>query len=223
MAGYEIPRFPHTIDGRPSMRSIADALEALRQAQRLPEDSVVEIRAGPLPSLTPDPPHIVLVVCRANSLEHTYGVRLPASYDFKARRVGQETTETFKVFLLDRAGVDKDGTVTLSDGTRLRAVSLIPAALPWELTHIEKRIVYWTIKYMGQEVEARCYPFGPPNPELEGLNYRKLRKLDVDKLEALAQYIADNDPELGACRQTVANALGRSGMRAPRPRRSPGR
>lgn len=120
-----------------------------------------------------------------------------------------------EISLLDRARVDKDGLVSLSDGTCLRAVNLIPAALPWELTELEKRIVYWTIKFIGQETEAECYLSGQPTPTLEGLDYGNLPKLDVPKLEAIVQYIADNDPGLRVCRQTLANALGRSGMRAP--------
>ena len=95
---------------------------------------------------------------------------------------------------------------------------LVTAALPWELTEREKRIVYWAIKYMGQKAEADCYRFCQPNSELTGLDYGELRKLAVDKLEALVQYIADHDPDLCVCRQTVANALGRFGMRAPRRR-----
>lgn len=213
--GYEIPRLAHTINGRHSMRSVADALEALRETQHVLADSVIEVRTSPLPSRTAARPSIVLVVCRAASLEPTWGVALPTSYEFKARPLGQETTETFNVSLLDRAKVDNNGTVTLSDGTRLRAVSVIPAALPWEMTEREKRIVYWAIKYMGQKAEADCYRFCRPNFELTGLDYGKLHKLAVDKLEALVQYIADHDPDLCVCRQTVANALGRSGMRAP--------
>ena len=75
--------------------------------------------------------------------------------------------------------------------------------------------------YEALGVEAEYYRFGQPNPELKGLDYGKLPKLDVPKLEAVVQFIVDKDPELGACRQTVSNALGRAGMRTPRSRRSP--
>lgn len=207
---YEIPRLSHTINGRSSMRSVADALEALRNAECLLGDSVVEIRTRPLPSRSSEAPSIVLVVCRTSGLRHTWGVALPTSWVFKGRRVGQEATESFEISLLDRARVDKDGIVTLSDGTCLQAVNVIPAVLPWELTQLEKRIVYWTIKFIGPELYAQ------QDPDLEGLNYGWLRDLDVPKLDAIVRFIEQEEPELGVCRQTVANALGRSGMRAPR-------
>jgi hypothetical protein len=183
MTDNEIPALPYTIDGRRSMRSIADAIEALRKAQRLPEDSFVEIRTCPLPLATAEPPFIVLVVSRASSLEHIWYVALPSSCAFKGRQLVGEATATFAISLLDRATVEKDGIVTLSDGTCLRAVNVIPATLPWELTKLEKRIVYWTIKFIGQEAEATCFLYGRPTPTLEGLDYAQLPKLDVPKLE----------------------------------------
>lgn len=219
MTDNEIPTLEHTIDGRRSMRSIADALEALRKMQLLPEDSSVEIRMYPLPLATAEPPFIVLVVSKASSLDHIRGVALPTSHGFRGRRLGGEATETFAIPLLDRATVDKNGIVTLADSTCLSAVNVIPAPLPWELTDLEKRIVYWTIKFIGQEAEAACFLYGPPSPTLEGLDYAQLPKLDVPKLEAIVRYIEINDSELPVCRQTVANALGRSGMRAPLDRR----
>ncbi len=222
MTESEIPLLPHTIDGRRSMRSIADAMEALRKAQRLPEGTFADIRTCLLHPTAAELPLMVFVVSRASSLEHTWGVALPTSHAFKGRRRPGNAKETFAISLLDRAAVDEDGIVTLSDGTCLQAVDVIPAALPWKLTRLERRIVYWTIKFIARELEARFYRSGQPNPELEWLDYSQLRKLHVLKLEAILQFIANNDPELGACRQTVASALERSGMRVPLIRRPAG-
>jgi len=48
----EIPTLERTMNGRRSMRSIADALEALRNGGHLVHGSLFEIRTSPLPSLT---------------------------------------------------------------------------------------------------------------------------------------------------------------------------
>ena len=151
MANCEIPSLENTIDGRRSMRSVADAIEALRNAQSLTPDSLIEIRTSFLPARTAVRPSIVLVVCRASATEQTRGVALPTSYKFTCRRRGKPTTETLETPLLDRATVCHQGTVSLTDGTCLQAVNVIPAALPWELTATQKRIVYWTIKFCKAE------------------------------------------------------------------------
>jgi len=155
-------------------------------------------------------------VCHATPLEDTRGVALPTSYEFTGRRPGRSAPETFEISLLDHAKVNADGTVTLSDGTCLEAVNVVPAALPRELTERQKRIVYWTIKFIG--AEASCYRYGPPTPDLAWLDYATLRDLDVPKLEAIVQYIAASDPTLKATRQTIANALAVCGMRLPNQR-----
>ncbi|WP_324970887.1 hypothetical protein [Methyloceanibacter sp.] len=105
-----------------------------------------------------------------------------------------------------------------SEGTRLQAVDIIPAALPWKLTELQKRFVYWAIKFIG--AEADCYRYGPPGPDLDWLDYGALRALRVPKLEAIAHYVASNEPDLKVSRQTLANALAVCGMRLPsrRPR-----
>jgi len=137
---YEIPMLERTKNGRRSMRSIADALEALRGDGHLENCSRLEIRTNPLPSQTNEAPSLVLVVCHLNSPEEPWGVALPTSWEFRGRPLGKSTPETFEMLRIDRAKVDEDGTVTLSDGTRLKAVEVIPAALPWELQAVRDGI-----------------------------------------------------------------------------------
>lgn len=213
MANCEIPSLEHTIDGRRSMRSVADAIEALRYAQSLKRDSLIEIRTSFLPARTAARPSIVLVVCRASASKQTRGVALPTSYNFTCRRLGKPTTETLETPILDRAMVFQHGTVSLTDGTCLQAVNVVPAALPFQLTATQKRIVHWTIKF--SEAETICYRC-PPELDLEWLDYGALSQVKVPKLEAVVQYIVDSDPTLKVSRQSVANALAACGMRLPR-------
>ena len=110
--------------------------------------------------------------------------------------------------------MDKNGTVELADGTCLHAVNVAPTALCWELTEIQKWIVYLTIRFIG--FEAKCYRYGPPTPDLTWLDYGAVYGLKIPSLKAIVRYIAENDPTLGASRQTIANALSACGMRRPR-------
>ena len=197
------------------MRSIADALEALRGAHRLSEDSLAQIRTEPIRLPTGEVTYIILVISPPHDREPALGVALPSSDFFTGRSVAG-ASEKLEISRLDRAWVDKDGTVALSDGTRLRAVDVVPTALCWELTEIQKRIVYWTIKFIG--AEAICYPSGlPPTEDLEFLDYSTLYGLEVPSLEAIAAYLREQDWTLRKLsRQAIANALSVCGMRRPR-------
>ena len=210
---YEIPMAQDTIDGRRSMRSIADAIERLRLEGRLSDHSLAQIRTGPFRLPGGEITSIVLIIGEPRNGEPSCGVALPSSDFFTGRSVGG-VSERLEISRLDRAWIDNNGRVKLSDGMCLHAVNVVPTPLPWELTELQKRIVYWTIKFIG--AEAKCYLYGPPTPHLEWLDYGRLHKLKLLKLEAIAQYVAENDPQLDASRQTVANALSASGMRRPR-------
>ena len=217
MTDYKLP-LERTINGRCSMRSIADALEAFRKDGHLVDGSLLELITSPLPSLTDEAPSLVFVVCHFDPREKPWSVALPTAWEFKGRRLGKSTSETLEISRLDRARVDEDGTVTLLDGTRLKGVEVIPAALAWELTELQKRIVYLTLKYIG--AEATQYPSGRPVAEdLEFLDYSTLYGWDIPPLEAIADYLAKEDWTLRSLsRQTIANALGACGMRRPRSR-----
>ncbi len=74
MASYDVPTLERTIDGRRSMRSVADALEALSGAQGLSAGSFIEIRTSRLPARISIGPSIVLVVCHATRLWKNKGL-----------------------------------------------------------------------------------------------------------------------------------------------------
>ena len=218
MVDYEIPMPRHTIDGRRSMRSIADAIERLRAEHRFSDRSRAQIRTQPIRLPGGEVTSIVLVIGEPRSDEPSCGVALPSSNYFTARRIGG-ASEKIEACRFDRAWVDNNGQVELSDGTSLYAVNVIPTVMHRELTEIQKRIVYWTIKFVG--AEATRYPSGlPATEDLEFLDYSSLYGLDIPPLEKIACYIAEQDWTLQkVSRQTIANALSSCGMRLPRRRR----
>lgn len=215
MTECEIPTLERTINGRRTMRSIADALEALRGEGLLEDCSHLEIRTSPLPSLTDEAPSLVIVVCHLDPPEKPWGVALPSAWEFRGRAPGESVPEIFDVSRLDRARVAEEGTVKLSDGTDLRAVEVIAASLPHKLTELQKSIVYWTIKFTGSEDD--CYRYGPPTHDLTWLDYAALRKLEIPKLAPLVRFIAEKT-RLIINRQTVAYTLAVCGVRVPQQR-----
>lgn len=198
------------------MRSVVDALEALRKEGRLTERSLAQIRALPLGLPSGEITFIILVISQDRN-DAAWGVALPSCTHFSAK---QDDGKAIKIeaSLVDRAWVDATGVARLQDGRSLRALNVIPTPLPWELTARQKRIVYWTLKFIGEE--DKCYgprmpglEYEPATPGLEYLHYNRLYGLKLEKLEAIAHYIAQQDPDLGASRQTVANALRACGIR----------
>ena len=215
MVDYEIPMLRYTINGRRTMRSVADAIERLALEARFSDHSLAQIRTQPIRLPGGEVTSIVLVIGEPRTGEPSCGVALPSA-SFFTGRTAEGATEKFDISRLDRAWVDNRGRVELSDGTALYAVEVIPTPIKYELTERQKRIVYWTIKFTGAKAEARCYHGFPPTPDLEWLDYGELHGLKLDKLEAIVQFITERDPQLNASRQTVANALGAAGMRRPR-------
>jgi hypothetical protein len=167
VADYDIPTPMRTFRVDPQPTSIACARDILMRERRLFEDSLAQVRA--IPIRFPSGEVFSTVVLIAQELEDrpSWGVGLPTSHSFTGRIAGGQT-ETFDISILDYAWADGDCIVELTDGTRLEGVQVIPARICEQLTPLQKRIVYWTLKRI--DAEAGCFGFGEPNPELEGIS-----------------------------------------------------
>jgi hypothetical protein len=209
---YEIPMPRHTINGRRSMRSIADAVEALRRSGRLSDGSLAQLRTYAIRLPTGKITHIVIVIGPPREGQPSCGVALPSSNSFKAR-TGAGDLRTFEISRLDRAWVSNDGTVELSDGALLRAVNVGPTSIIPNLTPLQKRIVYRTLAL----IPARRPRYrGPASLDLKFLDYSTLYGLKLPSLKEIQRQLY-KDPKLREItHQTIANALGACGMRRPR-------
>ena len=219
LVDYEVPApGAQTIDGRRSMRSIADAIESLREQGRFSDHSLAQIKTGPILLPTGNQTCVMVVIGEPRPGESSCGVALPSSSFVTARRSGG-ASEKIETSRLDRAWVDNNGRVELSDGTCLHAVNVIPTVLHRELTDLQKRIVYWTIKFTS--ADAFRYPsWLPVTEDLEDLDYGSVYGVEVPSLEKIQAYLAERDWALQSLsRQTIANALSACGMRRPHPRK----
>lgn len=180
-------------NGGNSVRSIADAIDALRNEAQLTPGSVLQVQTRPIRLPSGEEPSLVFLTCRNGDDQPLYGVALPTSLQFTARLEDSGSAETLLISRLNKARVHEDGLVVLEDGTRLQAVKVIPASLPYTLTEIQKRIIYWTIALLGGE---DCYRYGRANPDLDGLDYSAFYGLSVPTLNVIERHIYESDPAL---------------------------
>src|SRR5689334_6732772 len=128
-------------DERNKRRSIADATDLL------PSDGAWrgEIRVGGLQLPSREVVGQVAVFAKNAVAGSISIVTLPTCKKSRGRREGSQELEEFDSFRLNGAIVDGSGTVELVDGTRLRAVEVVPALLPYNVTDLDWRILHYTI------------------------------------------------------------------------------
>jgi hypothetical protein len=209
---------------RSSRRTIADAIEVLRQACDFNSQDRAEIRIGPLRLSSGDV--VGLVDVRLPVRDNVFIVSLPTSSQFSAICPRASQRDCFEIFRLDGAVVGFDGNVVLKDGAALGAVEVIPTRVLHDPTELDWRIVQLTVAMIG--AENLCYRSlraGVPQPQqdmvpdLRRLDCSKLYGLDLPPLKEIAFYIGEQDRTLRKLApQKIADALRKFGMRVPKPR-----
>jgi hypothetical protein len=207
-------------DSRDERRTVADALEVIRQEFGAGEIASAEIKVGPFGLPSGEATAIVMVVCP----DLDGFVSLPASWRFTALSEKCSQRHRFEICCLDEAKVGPDGAVVLTDGRRLRGVEVVPTRMPYELSPVEKRIVENVISYTKAYGCFRNLRNDlPPHlqlgmPELWVLDYGRLHTIPRRPLKAIKGYIETHDPGLTVSMQKIADALAKCGVRVPRRR-----
>jgi hypothetical protein len=211
---------------RNSRRTIADAIEDLRQACDFNSNDRAEIRIGPLRLSPRDVVGLVDVGFKAPVGDKISIVSLPTSAQFSAIRHGASRRDCFEIIRLNGAVVDADANVLLKEGGILSAVEVIPTLLLNQPTELDLRIVCLTVSMIRAENDCcRSLRAGVPQPQQDMvpdrrfLDCSKLYGLVVPPLKEIAYYIAQNDRALRTLsHQKIADALRKFGMRVPKPR-----
>jgi len=217
------------IDGQESMRSVADALNALREAGWIHNGARLQMRIVSLSLAGGDVMHFAVVCLHPDERDHPVGVRLPSADRFKGRRTGSGETETRDIQELDGAAVWSTGVVQTVDGYGFEAVEMIPRHFVRELNALQKLIVYWTIRMLGLTDREVCYQlpddirhflpkdFGRLTRDLRYLDYGRLPGRQLPSLKAIHRFLGDHNKSLReVSHQTIADALRVSGFRVPR-------
>jgi hypothetical protein len=201
-----------------SRRTVADALEVVHQTLGLNEIAPDEIRIVPLQLPSGECATVVLVVFADLGCH----VSLPPAARFRALSGTSSQPEIFEISALDHA--DSDGSVLLVDGTRLRAVEVIPTRMPYELSKLEQQILQRVITLTESYDCYRSLREGLPEhfqhmvPDLHALDYSRVRMIQAPPLKVIRAFIEDHDPELKVSNQKIADALAKCGVRVPRRR-----
>ncbi|MCJ9700816.1 hypothetical protein [Bradyrhizobium sp. SHOUNA76] len=190
-------------------RSIADAVNVLPEHAIFDRVRTVEISVGRLRLSSNQIVGLVGIFVENAAAQTISLVALPSAKQFRARPEGSQELETFDIFRLDRATVDGRGTVELVDGTLLRAVEVVPALLPYNVTDLDWRILHHIIAMMKAEQECYTYPirFAQPSDALDCSKLPALRGKVPPRKEIL-RYIAKQDPALKVpSRQKIDDTL----------------
>ena len=215
------PRVRLREEERMSRRTVADALEVVREERRGEQvaSGRFDIAVIELPSK--ERTALVDVVfpelgCR---------VSLPTSARFSARPQTKPGRREFDISRLRDASVTSDGSVMLSDGTRLHAVEVIPTHLPYHPSELDERILGAVIVMTKADCFRNLRDDVPERyrdhiPDWWVLDHGRVAKIQAPPLKVIQGHIADNDPDLKVSLQKISDALKMFGIRIPRRRRA---
>jgi hypothetical protein len=203
----------HEYDGRQTMRSLADALEKLRELGAFSDGEHAEIKTMVLELPDRRTMGLVAVLGPCQRDESRWVIRMPSSLRFTARTTRGERL-TYEIAHLNGAISDSDGNVQLSEGQFLHQIDLIPSRLNYDFTATQDAIVRRALKFL--QVEDQCYrPLDDELlPGLRVLHYDTLRNVRIPSLKAVQNYVEDHLE--GVSRPDVVTALKRAGMQFPR-------
>jgi hypothetical protein len=206
-------------DGRKSLRSIADALEKLRELDGLSDQETVEIQVGPFQLRDGRRTATVAVVRPRRADGSIFVVLMPSSQGFSALAT-QVGRMSYTIDVLDEAKCDAVGNVELSNGGFVHGVVLKPAPFP-KFNKTEERIVRLALQFLN--VEDRCYSKIAPDvlPDVEVLDYRFVADVRIERLKPVQAYVLSRLTGLSTALSpsVVSSALRRAGMRLPRSKR----
>jgi hypothetical protein len=214
-------------EGRNLRRTIADALEVLREVGDFKDHHRAEVRVGTLPLPSGHVVGLVDLHFDDRSRENVFVVSLPSSTQFRAIRQGSSRHECFEISRLDGATVSAEARVLLADGTKVRAVEVIPTRLLYHPSKLDWRIVRHTISII--KAEKGCYrslrqglfprPLRRMVPNRRFLDCSKLAGLKIERsLKDITREIGRKDPTLRRLSpQKVSDALRKFGIRIPQP------
>ena len=210
-------------------RSVADAIELLAAHADFRANNLATICTLQLPIPARKPLFQLCVAFENLSSNVTSLVWLPTSSCFNAQGLDQRRANKFATADLDGAMVDFAGNVSLPTGAQLRAVEVVPATLPYELSDLEWRILECTIKYMKiEDVVVRTFgeeldvDVRATLPVIRRIDFQRLKGFEVPPLKVLQHFIIENVRDLeDISLEKISSALSKCGMRSVVRRRPP--
>jgi hypothetical protein len=178
---------------RAKRRTVADALEVVHEKLGVYETTRAEIKIHHLQLPSGECTALVAVLFPDLGCH----VSLPTSARFRGFSERSSQNQLFEISRLDRAKVDSDGSVRLVDGTSLRAVEVIPSHLPYELSKLEKLILWYVILLTRSLYCFRSIHEDLPEQlqqQVSGfhLDWSRVRTIRVPALKVIKGFIEDH-------------------------------
>lgn len=207
-------------------RSVADAIELLVTDTGFRHKNHATIRTVPFPFPAKWPLTQLCVVFEHFDRQQTFLVWLPTSSHIKARTAESRNSAKSDTVILDGAQVDIDASVWLSNGTQLRAVEVVPANLPYELSNLDWQIIESTIKLMkighlvmrtfGEELDDDVRE---TLPQIRRVDFLRLKEHQPPPLKVIQHFI-ETEGVGHISFEKLSSTLSKCGMRLVRRRAS---
>jgi hypothetical protein len=208
----ESPLSKPTFDGRKSLRSVADALEKLRELGGLQGTGNIECNTLPIQLPNGRVSGLVCVIGPRQDNGRQWIIRMPSAAKFSVIST-TKVRQTFDIGLLNGAIIDQDGNATLHNGQHVHGVHLIPVPAHYDFDSTQHAIVWHALKWLGKLDECWRPVDDKLLPGIKRLDYSAIRNVRVQGRKQLLYDLAH------MCRVSasfIANTLQAAGMRGPR-------
>jgi hypothetical protein len=202
-----------SFDGRNSMRSIADALEKLRELGDLRGTGNVECKTLPIQLPNGRVSGLVSVIGPRQDNGRRWIIRMPSAAKFSAMST-TKVRQTFEIGMLNGAISDQDGNVTLHNGQHVHGVELIPVPVHYDFDSTQHAIVWHALKLLGKLDECWRSVDDKLLPGIKCLDYSKILHIQIQGRKQLLHDIGKHVSGVSA--SFIAKTLAAAGMRGPR-------
>jgi hypothetical protein len=201
-----------SFDGRKSMRSVADALEKLRELGGLRGTGNIECNTRLIQLPNGRVSGLVCVIGPRQDNGRRWIIRMPSAARFSAMST-TKVRQTFKIGLLNGAIIDQDGNVTLHTGQHVHGVTLIPVPVHYDFDSTQHAIVWHALELLGKLDECWRSVDDKLLPGIKRLDYSAIRNIRV---KGRKQLLCDIGVDVGVSASFIAKTLAAAGMRGPR-------
>jgi hypothetical protein len=200
-------------DGRNIMRSLADALEKLRELGGLRGTGNIECNTLPIHLPNGRVSGLVSVIGPRQDNGRRWIIRMSSAAKFSAMST-TKVRQTFEIGMLNGAISDQDGNVTLHNGQHVHGVELIPVAVHYDFDSTQHAIVWHALKLLGKLDE--CW-HSVDDKLLPGIKYLDYSKILNIRIQGRKQLLYDIGKYVdGVSASFIAKTLADAGMRGPR-------
>jgi len=202
-----------TFDGRKSLRSVADALEKLRELDGLQGTGNIECNILGIQLPDGRVSGLVSVIGPRQEDGRRWIIRMPSASKFSAMST-TKMRQTFDIGLLNGAIGDRDGNVILHNGKHVHGVNLIPALVRYDFDSTQHAIVWHALKFLGKLDECWRSVDDRLLPGIKRLDYSKIGNIKVRRRKQLLYDVSKHVD--GASVSMIDKTLSAAGMRGSR-------